>query len=287
MGLFDKLTKSTEHTMGVIVPANGPIQKSEPLPQRIEVVAAPQPKTPTQADIDVAVKALEAEERKALEAFGAVLPPDAKPSVTGTYEPEPAPKKTRAKKTETAQASLPTAQAVISSITQGMNGVFAQVNKERETKIKTQDCETPTPKNLFATGDFTVKKLPEPTEDDHIAYGYELGYEAAQQAIVEAATPSAHTLELFVNVSVSGVECNDLRHVINKALKEIETQYKVSDIRLSSNPPLAFGGWKGVLATVIKSYNLEGRWLVSGSGDFINVAIEALESQATLLVKGS
>jgi hypothetical protein len=266
MGLFDKLTKSTEHTMGVVVPANGPIQKPEPLPQRIEVVAPPQPKAPTQADIDAAVKALEAEERKALEAFGAVLPPDTKPSVTGTYEPEPAPKKTRAKKAEVAQASLSVTTKPLGEILQEIQ----EVAKEREEAV--QAAYDAADKEVGTNQIKSILGMTISTQD---------------RILAEAATPSAHTLELFVNVSVSGVECNDLRHVINKALKEIEGQYKVSDIRLSSTAPLAFGGWKGVLATVIKSYNLEGRWLAFGSGDFINVAIEALESQATLLVKGS
>lgn len=105
------------------------------------------------------------------------------------------------------------------------------------------------------------------------------------EALVAAASPSKDTLELFVNVYVRGVETSDLQTVINQAVREIEAQYSTPDIRLGKEP-LAYGGWKGVLASTLKSYNLSGRWSVNGQGDFINVAIEALETQASLVVKG-
>ena len=107
-----------------------------------------------------------------------------------------------------------------------------------------------------------------------------------EQAIVEHATPTKETLELFINVSVSGIEVNDLQPVINKALRQIETQYNVLDVRLATNGPLAFGAWKGVLASVLKDYQLSGRWIICGQGDFIGVAVEALLSQASFVVKG-
>lgn len=107
----------------------------------------------------------------------------------------------------------------------------------------------------------------------------------AEQAQVEAATPSPSTLELFVNVYVRGAEVQDLQVIINKCVSDIETQYGVLDIRLGKEL-LAYGGWKGVLAAALRDYNLSGRWVVNGTGDFIAVAVEALERQASLVVKG-
>jgi len=109
---------------------------------------------------------------------------------------------------------------------------------------------------------------------------------AVVEAIIEHATPTKETLELFINVSVSGIEVNDLQPVINKALRQIETQYNVLDVRLATNGPLAFGAWKGVLASLLKDYQLTGRWIICGQGDFIGVAVEALLSQASFVVKG-
>jgi len=252
--LFDSYfgtRKEGEETMGLfdkIKKQQSPAQTNGIAPHSVETVLS---QAQAQASVDDEVKRLEAEER-ALRAFGAtpqsIVPTDAKPSEgEGTYVPEPK------------QAG----------------------NLFDRPKRFTPPTKPAEPQPAY----FDDTSIGEHAEREERKAYLEAHLKPQEVAQVEVATPSARSLTLYINCAVRGVETQDLQVIINRACQDIQKQYNTPDIRLGKEP-LAFGGWKAVLASVLRGYNLDGRWSIHGSGDIVVAAIEALDQQATLVVRG-
>lgn len=278
--LFGDL-KSGDNTMGLDRFTNRLKNNTTPLPQVVAPkVEAPLPKItlPTEQEILETAKAQIAEETKrGLIAFGITPPDEKRVEETKQFEPEPIGKERTKGFTQPVKAAEPQ-QAVFSEtrrsdsqpMREAIDSNQARLAKMYQDNTKPEETKVEAAKHFVATL-ANIGALPLPIDEN----------------LLPKTTPEKQQmgLEIFVNVLVRGLELKDLQTEINRALREIETKYSVPDIRLGKEP-LAFGGWKAVLASVLKSYNLQGRYFLHSTSEIAQVAIDALESQATLIVRG-
>lgn len=103
------------------------------------------------------------------------------------------------------------------------------------------------------------------------------------------AEPGAASLELYVDCVAEGLEATSLAPYVEQLCEALCAQFKATDVRCAAeDTPLAFGKWKGVLASMTRAcpppagaYTL----LIEGS-ELRQVVAEALRGKCAVYVRG-
>ncbi len=99
-------------------------------------------------------------------------------------------------------------------------------------------------------------------------------------------------IELYTDVSFGGTsneQVDDLEAYVRACCVTLETEFRVPDIRCAGEGALAFGKWKGFLASLVRSQPpVPGRYALDGvrESEIRQVVVEALIPLCTVVVRG-
>ena len=107
--------------------------------------------------------------------------------------------------------------------------------------------------------------------------------------IEDAAVAPEKGIRLFINCIPSG-SYEQLDNYVNEAAKELSAQYKMDDVRFAtdSDHPLAFGRWKGALASLVRAkLPVDGSYVAFTMGsELVQCVAEAILPYAAMIVRG-